>query len=116
MDNKDSNRQWDAEIYHNISNIQEKWGRKVINHRKWHGNEIVMDAGCRTGRVTKLLAGKVSRGGMVYAVDIDPYMIQQSQKDLAGVKSVIVIQSNLVDVDLPRKEMLSFLMQFCIGF
>jgi hypothetical protein len=43
-------------------------------------------------------------------------MIQQSQKDLAGVKSVIVIQSNLVDVELPRKETLSFLMQFCIGF
>ena len=104
MNNKDCNsKQWDAERYHNVSNIQEKWGRDVIYRRKWNGNEIVMDAGCGTGRVTKLLAEKVSRGGMVYAVDIDPNMIQQSQKNLAGIKNVFVIQSDLVNVELPRK-------------
>jgi trans-aconitate methyltransferase len=104
MDNKDSNiRQWDAEKYHSISHIQEKWGRDLINRRKWHRNEIVMDAGCGTGRVTKLLAEIVSKGGMVYAVDIDPNMIQQSLKNLANIKNVIVIQSDLVNVELPRK-------------
>ena len=62
-----------------------------------------MDAGCGTGRVTKLLAEKVSRGGMVYAVDIDPNMIQQSQKNLAGIKNVLVIQSDLVKCRTAKK-------------
>lgn len=103
MNNKDNILPWDAERYHNISNIQEQWGRRLILRRKWKGNEIVMDAGCGTGRVTKLLAEKVSRGGMVYAIDIDTNMIQQTRKNLAGFKNVTIIQSDLHNVDLPRK-------------
>ena len=103
MNNKDNILPWDAERYHNISNIQEQWGRDLILRRKWKGNEIVMDAGCGTGRVTKLLAEKVSRGGMVYAIDIDTNMIQQARKNLAGFKNVTIIQSHLHNVDLPRK-------------
>ena len=101
--NNNNIMQWDAERYHIISNIQEQWGRDLIFRRKWNGNEIVVDAGCGTGRVTKLLAEKVSRGGMVYAIDIDTNMIQQTRKNLASLKNVTIIQSDLHNVELPRK-------------
>jgi hypothetical protein len=52
-----------------------------------------MDAGCRTGRVTKVLAEKVKRKrGLVYAVDIDSNIVYQVQKNLANFKDMIAIQ------------------------
>jgi trans-aconitate 2-methyltransferase len=66
----DKSQEWNSEIYHDISTVQEKWGQDVIRREKWIGNEIVMDAGCGTGRVTRILAQKVRAEGMVYAVDI----------------------------------------------
>jgi trans-aconitate 2-methyltransferase len=103
MKNNNNIMRWDAERYHNISNIQEQWGRNLIFRREWNGNEIVIDAGCRTGMVTKLLAEKVSGGEMVYAIDIDTNMIQQTRKNLAGFENVTTIQSDLRNVELPRK-------------
>jgi SAM-dependent methyltransferase len=75
----------------------------VIEIKKWKGNEIVMDAGCGTGRITKILAEKAGKGGIVYAVDIDDNMIDQAKENLNGFKNVFVIKSNLLNIELPRK-------------
>jgi trans-aconitate 2-methyltransferase len=99
----DKSHEWNAEIYHEVSVVQEKWGQDVISRDKWIGNEIVMDAGCGTGRVTRILAQKVSKGGRVYAVDIDSNMISHARKNLKEFENVIVIQSDLTDIKLPRK-------------
>jgi ubiquinone/menaquinone biosynthesis C-methylase UbiE len=53
-------------------------GQQTLEWRKWHGNEIVMDAGCGSGLFTKQLAQKVPRG-KVYAVDIDPNMVNRQE-------------------------------------
>jgi len=42
----------------------------MLEWRKWNGNESVMDAGCGSGVLTKLLAERVPRG-KVYAVVVD---------------------------------------------
>jgi trans-aconitate 2-methyltransferase len=99
---KDRNK-WDAKTYHRISTIQEKWGRDVLERKKWNGNEIVMDAGCGSGRVTKRLVEKVGKGGFVYAVDIDTNMINQAKEYLSSFKNVLVIESDLLNVELPRR-------------
>jgi len=58
---------WDAQTYDQISClVQYRWGQQVIELRSWHGNEIVMDAGCGTGLLTRDLAKKVP-SGRVYA-------------------------------------------------
>ena len=44
---------WDATTYDRISDAQELWGQEIIEYRKWKGNEIVLDAGCGSGRTTK---------------------------------------------------------------
>ncbi len=94
---------WDAETYDAVFSIQEAWGRKVVNWRIWQGSEKVMDAGCGTCRITKVLAQKVP-AGMVYAVDIDSNMIQVAARNLKGVDNVRLIESDLLTItSLPSK-------------
>jgi trans-aconitate 2-methyltransferase len=94
---------WDARTYHQISRlVQYRWGLQVLEWRKWRGDEIVMDAGCGSGLLTKQLAKKVPRG-KVYAVDIDSNMIKQAKNNLQFFDNVEVIQSSFTDVKFPRK-------------
>jgi len=93
---------WDAETYDLVSSIQEAWGRKVINWRVWQGNENVMDAGCGTGRLTKVLAQKVP-AGMVYGVDIDRNMIEVAARNLKDIGNVMLIESDISSAKLPAK-------------
>jgi trans-aconitate methyltransferase len=74
----------------------------VIKWRKWTGTEVVMDAGCGSGLLTKQLAKQVPRG-KVYAVDTDSNMIEQAKNNLKSFDNVEIIQSSFTDVKLPRK-------------
>jgi trans-aconitate 2-methyltransferase len=93
---------WDAETYDAVSSIQEAWGRKVIEWRSWQGNETVMDAGCGTGRLTKVLAQKVP-AGMNYAVDIDRNMIEVAARNLKDAGNVKFLESDISTAGLPAK-------------
>ena len=84
------------------SNVQLEWGRKLLERRRWIGNEIVMDAGAGSGNLTKILAGKVPQG-QVYAVDADSNMIKQAKSNLSGCRNVQVIHSRMDKVNLPTK-------------
>jgi trans-aconitate 2-methyltransferase len=101
--NYQKNGCWDARTYDQVSYlVQYKWGQQVLEWRKWHGNEIVMDAGCGSGLLTKQLVKKVPRG-KVYAVDIDSNMIKQARKNLQLFDNVEIIQSRFTDVRLPQR-------------
>jgi trans-aconitate 2-methyltransferase len=101
--NYQDNGSWDARTYEQVSYlIQYKWGQQVLEWRKWHGNEIVMDAGCGSGLLTKQLAKKVPRG-KVYAVDIDSNMIKHASKNLQSFHNIEIIQSSFIDIKLPQK-------------
>ena len=94
---------WDAQTYDQISClVQYRWGQQVIELRSWHGNEIVMDAGCGTGLLTRDLAKKVP-SGKVYAVDIDSNMIEQARTNLRCFDNVEIVHSSFTDVKLPGK-------------
>jgi trans-aconitate 2-methyltransferase len=94
---------WDARTYDQVSYlVQYKWGQQMLEWRKWHGNEIVMDAGCGSGLLTKQLAKKVPRG-KVYAVDIDSNMIKQARNNLQSFHNVEIIQSSFIDIRLPQR-------------
>src|SRR5919201_4642686 len=103
MNNNNSNHSWDAKTYDKVSsNVQSEWGRKLLEKRRWVGNEIVMDAGAGSGNLTKILADKVPQGH-VYAVDIDHNMIEQAKINLSNCNNVQVIHSGMDDVKLPTK-------------
>lgn len=101
--NRNNSNSWDALTYDKISiNVQLDWGRKLLEKRKWVGNEIVMDAGAGSGNLTKFLADKVP-SGKVYAVDADSNMVEQAKSKLSRYKNVQVIHSSMENVNLPTK-------------
>jgi len=102
-DNNNNNHSWDARTYDKVSsNVQLEWGRRLLEKRRWIGNEIVMDAGAGSGNLTKILADKVPQG-YVYAVDADYNMVQQAKADLSNCGNVQVIHSRMDKVILPTE-------------
>ncbi len=98
-----NNGSWDAHTYDQVSYlVQHRWGQQVLDWRNWQGNEIVMDAGCGSGLLTKDLAKRVLRG-KVYAIDIDSNMIKQARTNLQFFDNVEIVQSSFTDIKLPRK-------------
>lgn len=75
---------WDAGAYQRVSEPQVEWARAVIARITLQGDEDVLDAGCGTGRVTRLLAGRVPRG-TVLGVDASPAMVEEAGRRLADL-------------------------------
>jgi trans-aconitate 2-methyltransferase len=76
-----SPREWDARVYHELSQPQFEWGTRVLSTLDLRGDEIVMDAGCGTGRLTALLADRVP-DGYVVAVDRSENMVHVAAETL----------------------------------
>ena len=53
---------WDAATYHRVADNQEEWGTEVLERLELEGDETVLDAGCGSGRVTRLLLERAARG------------------------------------------------------
>ena len=75
-------REWDARTYDRVADPQARWGRAVLDRLPLAGDERVLDAGCGTGRVTELLAGRLPRGHVV-ALDASASMIEAARRRLA---------------------------------
>ena len=48
-----------------IAGDMTRWGEAVLDRLPLAGDERVLDAGCGSGRVTELLAGRLPRGRVV---------------------------------------------------
>jgi trans-aconitate 2-methyltransferase len=81
----DGPRDWEARTYDRVAVPHQAWGADVVGRLELHGDEIVVDAGCGTGRVTATLVPLVPRGRVI-GVDGSPSMIEQARHVLpAGV-------------------------------
>jgi trans-aconitate 2-methyltransferase len=74
-------RDWDAETYDRVSDPQFNWGMEVLERLQLAGDEVVLDAGCGSGRVTAELLKRV-REGRVVAVDGSPAMLEVARQNL----------------------------------
>jgi trans-aconitate 2-methyltransferase len=92
-------RDWDAGTYDRVSEPQLAWAREQLARLSLRGDEVVLDAGCGSGRVTALLADLVPQG-RVYGVDVAPSMAEHAAAAL-GERAVILCQ-DLVELDLPE--------------
>ena len=90
-------RDWDASTYDRVAHPQEEWGREVIDRLELTGTEAVLDAGCGSGRVTKLLVERVPEGRVV-GVDASPSMIARARESLGDQVELFV--SDLLDLEL----------------
>jgi trans-aconitate 2-methyltransferase len=94
-----ASRDWDAATYDRVSDPQLGWAREQLERLELRGDEVVLDAGCGSGRVTALLADLVPRG-RVYAVDVAPSMAAHAREAL-GERATVFCQ-DLVELELPE--------------
>ena len=92
-------RDWDAASYDRVSDPQLAWALEQLDRLDLQGDEVVLDAGCGSGRVTALLADRVPRG-KVFAVDVAPSMVAHARSAL-GDRATVLCQ-DLVELDLPE--------------
>lgn len=92
-----SAREWDAATYDRVADPQAEWAREVIDRLELQGDETVLDAGCGSGRVTRLLVERVPQGRVI-GVDSSPAMIEKARQSLGDGVELIV--SDLVELEL----------------
>ncbi len=68
---------WDAELYHRVSNPQLEWGRRVLRRLAPQPGDRVLDIGCGTGRLTAELVAALGEGTVV-AVDRSEAMLREA--------------------------------------
>ena len=56
---------WDAATYDRVSGPQLRWGGTVVDRLPLAGDELVLDAGCGTGRVTEALLERLPSGRVI---------------------------------------------------
>ena len=92
-------RAWDADTYHRVSGPQVAMAAAVLDRLKLRGDETVLDAGCGSGRVTRLLLERLPRGRVI-AVDADAQMVARAREELgvdADVRHADLAQLRLDD-------------------
>ena len=92
-------RDWDATTYDRISTPQQRWAAEQLDRLELAGDEVVLDAGCGSGRITLALADRLPCG-TVYAVDAAPSMVLHTQQ-LLGDRVVATCQ-DLAALVLPE--------------
>ncbi len=94
-----SSTDWDAGTYDRISAPQQAWAAEQLQRLDLAGDEVVLDAGCGSGKITLELVRRVPHG-TVYAVDAAPSMVQHAQAAL-GDRATILGQ-DLTELALPE--------------
>jgi len=81
-------RSWDAATYHRVSAPQQAMARDVLDRLELHGDETVLDAGCGSGRVTRMLLERLPHGNVIAvdaaAVCLGPYLARLDEADHAA--------------------------------
>src|SRR3954466_5199550 len=73
--------EWDAEAYHRLAKPQEEWARQALERLSLQGDEVVLDAGCGSGGVTRMLLERLPQGRVI-GVDGSRAMIEEARSQL----------------------------------
>ena len=92
-------RDWDATTYDRVSAPQQRWAAEQLDRLALAGDEVVVDAGCGSGRITLELIRRLPRG-TIYAVDAAPSMVRHTE-EAVGDKATVLCQ-DLVELSLPE--------------
>ena len=90
---------WDAQRYHRVAQPHAAWGASVLDRLALRGDEVVMDAGCGSGKVTGQLLARLPRG-QVIGVDLSPAMLGEARSTLAefGPERLKLVESSLLEL------------------
>ena len=94
-----STRTWDAATYDRVSAPQVSWSEAILDRLELQGDELVLDAGCGSGRVTELLLQRLPKGRVI-ALDADADMVRATRERFAGDPRVEVVHQSLSEMEL----------------
>ncbi|MBV8053400.1 MAG: methyltransferase domain-containing protein [Acidobacteriaceae bacterium] len=89
-------QEWDAAAYHRVSSPQLSWGKKVLATLQLRGDEVVMDAGCGSGRLIAELLESLPKGRVV-GIDLSQNMLATAHDHL---RSQFSTRAQFVAADL----------------
>ena len=95
-----SAREWDAETYDAVSDPQYEWGMEVLERLQLRGEEVAVDAGCGSGRVTAELAKRLPRGRVI-AVDGSEAMVAKARERLGESATYLVADLSELELEEP---------------
>jgi trans-aconitate 2-methyltransferase len=92
-------REWNAPEYHRLSGPMVSFGKKVLARLQLRGDELLLDAGCGTGRLTADLLQALP-GGHVVALDVSLNMLRSAREYLQPQfgERVEMVAADLVDL------------------
>jgi trans-aconitate 2-methyltransferase len=90
-------REWDGASYDRISGTMEALGLEVLARLELNGDELVLDAGCGSGRVTQALLERLPHGRVI-AVDQSQSMVDAARERLGPDVDIRVV--DLLDLQL----------------
>ncbi|MGH2992975.1 MAG: class I SAM-dependent methyltransferase [Solirubrobacterales bacterium] len=93
-------QEWDAEVYHRVSRPQFEWASEVLERLPLAGDELVLDAGCGTGRVTALLVQRLPRGKVI-GIDASESMVERARETLGDRAEVRAGSLTELELDEP---------------
>jgi trans-aconitate 2-methyltransferase len=99
-------RDWDATTYERLSAPIAAMGVDVLDRLELRGDETVLDAGCGTGKVTRVLYERLPRGRVI-AVDAAPSMVAQARAALPDAVDVREADLLALALDEPLDAVLS---------
>jgi trans-aconitate 2-methyltransferase len=89
---------WDAATYEKVADPQAAWADEIIARSGITADDVVLDAGCGGGRVTRKLLELTPN---VIAVDGDGAMVEKARETLPA--SVPVHHQDLLELDIDEK-------------
>lgn len=100
--------EWQASRYEQLSDPQERWAEEVLDRLKPRAGERVLDAGCGSGRVTRMLCERLAAEGSgwsVLAVDASQTMVDQARENLAAYGDAVRFQrADLLKLELTPEQ------------
>ncbi len=97
-------REWDGSSYDRISQTMEALGLEVLARLELSGAEVVLDAGCGSGRITQALIARLPRGRVI-AVDESASMVDAARRRLEGAGGQADSRVELCVADLLELEL-----------
>ena len=99
-------RQWDGPSYDRISGPMEALGLEVLARLELGGDEVVLDAGCGSGRITQALIDRLPRGRVI-AVDASASMVEAARERLGADADVRRLDLLELELDEPVDAVIS---------
>jgi trans-aconitate 2-methyltransferase len=99
-------REWDGASYDRISGTMEALGLEVLERLDLKGDELVLDAGCGSGRITQALLERLPNGRVI-AVDQSASMVEAARQRLGQGADLRVVDLLQLELQEPVDAILS---------